>query len=528
MAGAALISKAETQPQAVPRKKPQSVRLDSRFWTQSTPPAKAAVRTAHPQLLPQLAQLLLPQPNVVRNRWELVTNVLADFTLVFVNYVAASHFHLAIRHNLLWLTRVPAMPPAWRGFVLLYGTLITLLAYSEGLYATDRTCLPREETLVLARVVSWATVLSVTLIHLFRVDLIPFGAMAGSAILNLITMGLRRKAQRGRATQEANSGHAKRNVLIVGAGTLGRQVADYLTLNPQMGRIVRGFLDDKAVRDRDVLGNVDDLERIARAEFADEIIITLPQERDVARRVIQQARTNRMDVRVVPDLLGLEAQIKLSESYGALPVVTLHEESIPAGRLSLKRVFDVVGSLLGLLLTAPLWVAIALAIRLDSVGPIFYCAPRAGRKGTCFLCAKFRTMKVNAPAIKESLRAQNEREGPFFKVARDPRITRVGRFLRRASLDELPQLWNVLKGEMSLVGPRPHPLDDFSRYELEHLRRLNVTPGVTGLWQVTARQDPSFLRNMTLDLEYIEHWSLWMDIRILMKTFAAVLKGSGA
>ena len=136
-------------------------------------------------------------------------------------------------------------------------------------------------------------------------------------------------------------------------------------------------------------------------------------------------------------------------------------------------------------------------------------------------------MVSNADALKEHLRESNQRSGPFFKIADDPRITRLGRFLRRYSLDELPQLWNVLKGDMSLVGPRPHPLDDFAAYEIEHLARLDVTPGITGLWQVSARRDPSFQRGMELDREYIRTWSLRSDLRILLRTFLAVARGSG-
>jgi lipopolysaccharide/colanic/teichoic acid biosynthesis glycosyltransferase len=173
-------------------------------------------------------------------------------------------------------------------------------------------------------------------------------------------------------------------------------------------------------------------------------------------------------------------------------------------------------------------VAIAVAIKWDSAGPVLYRAPRAGRKGRRFVCYKFRSMHSDADVLKASLFARNEREGPIFKMAADPRITRVGKLLRRYSLDELPQLWNVWKGDMSLVGPRPHPVDDYQRYELEHLRRLDVTPGITGLWQVSARRNPSFDVNMALDLEYIERWSLSRDFQILWKTLGAVFSGSGA
>lgn len=164
----------------------------------------------------------------------------------------------------------------------------------------------------------------------------------------------------------------------------------------------------------------------------------------------------------------------------------------------------------------------------DSPGPIFYRAPRIGLKGKRFDCFKLRTMVVDADSLKDSLRAHNERLGASFKIQDDPRVTRVGRYLRKFSLDELPQFWNVLRGEMSLVGPRPHPLDDFSRYTVDDLQRLEVVPGITGLWQITARQDPSFARNVQLDREYIERWSLREDLRILLKTVAVVLQGSGA
>jgi lipopolysaccharide/colanic/teichoic acid biosynthesis glycosyltransferase len=140
---------------------------------------------------------------------------------------------------------------------------------------------------------------------------------------------------------------------------------------------------------------------------------------------------------------------------------------------------------------------------------------------------KFRTMVSNADALKSQYMAANEREGPVFKLSRDPRITPLGAWLRKYSLDELPQLWNVIRGDMSLVGPRPHPVDDYQRYNLEHRQRLNITPGISGLWQVTARTDPSFQKCMDFDIQYIENWNLWMDFTILLKTVPAVLKGSG-
>ena len=201
--------------------------------------------------------------------------------------------------------------------------------------------------------------------------------------------------------------------------------------------------------------------------------------------------------------------------------------SIPFPRLILKRILDVILSCAALLLLWPLLLVIALAIKLESSGPVLYASLRAGQKGQKFVCYKFRTMVDKADELKSLLRHFNERQDPFFKMANDPRVTGLGRFLRKYSLDELPQFWNVLKGNMSLVGPRPHPIDDYMRYRRGDHRRLEVKPGITGLWQVIARRNPSFETCMELDLAYIKHWGLLLDFEILVRTVPAVLSGEG-
>ena len=189
---------------------------------------------------------------------------------------------------------------------------------------------------------------------------------------------------------------------------------------------------------------------------------------------------------------------------------------------------EFLSSLAAVLVTAPVMLVIAVAIKLDSPGPVIYSAERTGAKGRRFRCYKFRSMVTDAAHLKEDLRARNQRQGPIFKIDDDPRITRIGRIIRRYSLDELPQLWNVLRGEMSLVGPRPHPIDEVNHYELHQFRRLDVKPGITGLWQVTARGCPSFELNMHLDLTYIENWSLRLDLRILASTVRVLFTPEGA
>ena len=208
-----------------------------------------------------------------------------------------------------------------------------------------------------------------------------------------------------------------------------------------------------------------------------------------------------------------------------LPGAAPNRRPIP---LVLKRVMDVFGAAVGLVLLSPLLAAVALAIRVIDGGPVLFIQDRAGVDGVPFRIVKFRTMRVGADAERAMLRARNEVSGgASFKLSDDPRITRVGRILRRTSIDELPQLWNVLIGEMSLVGPRPHPFDDVAGYDDWHFRRLSVKPGLTGLWQISARQDPDFDTWVRLDLEYIDSWSLALDIRIIAATIPALIRTDG-
>lgn len=216
-------------------------------------------------------------------------------------------------------------------------------------------------------------------------------------------------------------------------------------------------------------------------------------------------------------------------SGGAPGIATdlvLARDRYPA-ETAVKRVLDFTLSLLLLCSVWPLMAAAALAIQLDGPGPVFYVSERVGRNGSRFRCYKFRTMVVDAELLQDELRARNERNEIFFKLTEDPRVTRVGRLLRKFSVDELPQLLNVLRGEMSLIGPRPPLLSEVARYRPEHFIRLSVLPGMTGLWQVQCRNSPSFADYINHDRAYIEQWSLWLDIKILWRTIGVVLSGSG-
>jgi len=244
--------------------------------------------------------------------------------------------------------------------------------------------------------------------------------------------------------------------------------------------------------------------------------------------VIEIARRLDIEVLVMPGFyeeLTPEAPI---EYLGNLPVVALHRRNGKVIGNLMKRIADFGLSLFLVAALLPMLLIIALLIKLDSPGPVFYISHRIGKKGRVFPCYKFRTMVVNAEELIHTLASLNERDGILFKITKDPRATNIGRILRKFSLDELPQLFNVLGGDMSLVGPRPPLAREVGQYELEHFRRLEVLPGITGLWQVRARQDPSFTRYVALDLAYVENWSFWLDLKILVKTAEVVLRGTGS
>ncbi|HTD95651.1 MAG TPA: exopolysaccharide biosynthesis polyprenyl glycosylphosphotransferase, partial [Edaphobacter sp.] len=216
------------------------------------------------------------------------------------------------------------------------------------------------------------------------------------------------------------------------------------------------------------------------------------------------------------------------EYIGQFPTIPLHRRDFPIGGFLLKRMLDITLSSIALLVASPIMLGIAIWVKMDSEGAIFYKAQRIGRKGRTFSCFKFRTMVQNADRLKADLEHMNERDSVLFKIANDPRVTRVGAVLRKYSLDELPQFYNVLLGDMSLVGPRPPMAAEVEQYDLAHLRRLDVLPGITGLWQVEARQDPSFDSYISLDTAYVENWSLMMDLKILARTVGVVLSGTGS
>ncbi len=325
------------------------------------------------------------------------------------------------------------------------------------------------------------------------------------------------------------------NVLIVGSGARARRLADRIRSTYEFGTNVLGFLDPQGVsagrrKDDEILGHVDDISRILRDYVVEEVIIAVPRSLlgDV-QPIVDACEEEGVHLRFMVDLYDLKPSRVRLAMVGDIPLVSFEPVARDERALIVKRIFDIVATLAMLPVLVPIFAVTALAIRLDSPGPVFFTQKRVGLHKRQFDMVKFRSMVQDAEARMQEIEHLNEADGANFKIKEDPRITRVGRFIRKTSIDELPQLINVLKGDMSLVGPRPMSLRDVSLFDKGVQRkRFSVRPGITGLWQVSGRADLPFDRWIELDLEYIETWSFWFDIKILFKTIPAVLKGSGA
>jgi len=371
-------------------------------------------------------------------------------------------------------------------------------------------------------------------LYLVHAEDIPRGIVLLTVGMVTVALSLRRLVYRVLLYRRFELGLGTRNVLIVGTGPEAHALRHHLESIRHLGYTFKGFIEFPGVGSRfaatsgDVVGTLDTLFQLARKQFVDEILFTTPCERGIVQNVLEQARIHGVDLRVVPDMYDGLAWNSPIEYIGQFPTIPLHCGHVPEFRLLLKRMLDVVFSSLVLVVLSPVLLALAIAIKLDSHGPILYSSERIGKKGRVFRCLKFRTMVRDAEKRRVDVMHMNERQGVLFKIANDPRITKLGGFLRKYSLDELPQFFNVLRGDMSVVGPRPPIASEVREYKLSHLRRLDVTPGITGLWQVQGRQDPSFDSYISLDVTYIENWSIWLDLKIIARTVGVVLSGTGS
>ena len=336
------------------------------------------------------------------------------------------------------------------------------------------------------------------------------------------------------------SGYNYRYLLVVGANSRSREVAGRIETKPELGYKIVGFVAETAATKEDwerhsdrtweVLGTLENFKSILTEERVDEIVVCLPVETrfsDIVM-IVQRARDLGVVVRLMPEIEdGSLLRGMHIEEFESECVITLFREHMLM-QLLMKRMIDTALSLIVIIILLPVMALVAILIKLSSPGPVFFVQNRVGMNQRQFRLYKFRSMVADAEARKFGLEHLNERDGPAFKIDNDPRTTRIGRFIRKTSIDELPQLFNVLSGEMSLVGPRPPLPSEVKRYEWLFRKRLSVKPGITCIWQISGRNDVSFDQWMKMDHDYIENWSLWLDLVILIKTIPAVLFVRGA
>jgi exopolysaccharide biosynthesis polyprenyl glycosylphosphotransferase len=336
------------------------------------------------------------------------------------------------------------------------------------------------------------------------------------------------------ARRARRHGYNLKNILLIGTGRRAQQFMSLLAKHPEWGYRLVGLLDREPafvgedVANYKVIGTLEDLPDLLEKKAIDEVYFLMPRRwLEEISKYVAYCEAIGVPATVSTDLFDLEIASRIPKKLEGMTYLTFETRLLKEGELMAKRAVDILGSLSILILTSPILILTALAVKVTSPGPIFFKQTRCGKNGRHFTLYKFRTMVVDAEKKLAALRAMNEMSGPVFKMSKDPRITPVGRFLRKISLDEFPQFWNVLKGDMSIVGPRPPLPIETEEYEPWQRRRLSMKPGITCIWQVSGRNSIGFEEWMGLDLRYIDRWSLWLDFKILLQTAQAVFGATG-
>jgi exopolysaccharide biosynthesis polyprenyl glycosylphosphotransferase len=496
-------------------------------------------------LTPQ-KQTIFPRPKAVNwvvtlarqidAEWWKYLLVLSDGFLILLAFGGAYY----VRYQLQWFRAVadPSFQLTLWDYSLFAVALMVLVLLSFRFsavypYRPGRNLV--EEIYAIGTATTWGVVVLIVVSLYFQQVLYSRLIFLYAALLITSVLGISRLfINIGRAYLR-RYGIGVERVLLVGAGEVGRIIMRTVVARPDLGYQLVGFLDDNQVTgSTDIgpfkaLGPIENLEHLLERRLFDSVIICLPwQSHRLVQRLLRLCQSTGVHAQVVPDFFQITKDQLHVEVLNGVPLISTRAISIRGGNLVLKRIADIGLAIFFGLLGLPLMAMIALAIALDSPGPLIYSQTRVGKNGRHFRCYKFRSMVQGADDLRHLLNEQNEASGPLFKVREDPRCTRVGRLMRRFSLDELPQLYNVLRGDMSLVGPRPNLPQEVEQYQEWHKKRLSANPGLTGLWQVSGRSDLTFDEMVLLDIYYVENWSLALDLSILLRSLPAVLRGRGA
>ena len=424
----------------------------------------------------------------------------------------------------LWIMLV--VLPTWHFFMSKYY-----------LYASVRTLSIGQIISSLLKVHLYGSVVTASAIYLIEPHGLRRTLFVIFILISFISLTTGKLLLKGVLSYMRRRGYNTRNLLIVGCKERRNKFIQLVNDHAQWGLTIVGIFLPPTPRNIDtgdetpLLGGVEDLVSFCKSHPIDEVVFCLYRNEiqnldDYFLEMDQMGIT----VRMVLDVYEVHrARREVAMFHGELPILTFHCMVFDASQLFVKRCLDFIGALVGIIITSVLFPFIALAIKLDSPGPLLFGQKRVGEHGRLFKCWKFRSMYIDAEERKKDLSHLNEMNGAIFKIKNDPRITKVGHFIRKTSLDELPQFWNVLCGDMSLVGTRPPTPDEVANYENWHRRRISIKPGITGLWQISGRnQIQEFDDIVRLDLEYIDKWNIWLDIRILIKTIKVVFVREGS
>ncbi len=414
--------------------------------------------------------------------------------------------------------------------------LITSFLSTFGAYVLPRYSNNIQYVWAVSRAVTLGVGVVLILLFFLKVQYISRAVIVTFAGAEIVALSLFRIAVRRYFFHLIATGRHSLKVLVVGTGERARDLIRELGKQADWGIKIVGYLDPDPDRigteisGSQVLGTLDDIDRCLKNNVIDEVIIAIPRSMlQDAESIVIACEEEGIKLRFMADVFNVHvAKISLT-LLGKIPLLTLESVAQDSMQLLVKRIIDFTLTLLSMPLVLPVIALAAIAIKIDSPGPVFFVQQRVGLRKQLFPMVKLRSMYCGAEDKLEELEHLNEAEGPIFKIANDPRITRVGRFLRRTSIDELPQLFNVLRGEMSLVGPRPMSIRDVELFDRGIQRkRFSVKPGLTCIWQISGRSSLPFHKWLELDLEYIENWSLWLDMKILLKTPWAVFSAKGA
>lgn len=463
-----------------------------------------------------------------------------DFLLTFLAFLAA--YQIRSQTDLIPWVNFPVdlqtfMPlDTYIGLSLLAALLFTtVLAINRGYSLKTTTSLSRELFQILLTSLAW---LAIVIAYFFFTRQIFFSrlVLGYSWLLTILFIITGRSVIAAIHLALLKKGIGKRNILFIGMNQIASRLYEELKENPRF-RIAGAA--DTTLNEKNtplpIIGTIANLKYLVKKHKIDEIIQTKQNLFETeGKDILEFCREHHIQYSFVPDLLEVQlTNVELSQ-YKSMPLISLKPTSLDGWGKVMKRIFDFIGGITLLIIASPFMIIIATAIAIDSRGTIFFkylddgkIAKRIGEHGEPFFCYKFRTMEMNTHNLRyTALADKNKRKGsPVVKIASDPRITRVGKFLRRYSLDELPQLFNVVKGDMSLVGPRPHLPEEVAQYKRHHKFVLTIKPGMTGMAQIHGRSDLDFEEEIKLDSYYIEHWSLWLDIKILLKTIFVVVRG---